>query len=240
MIATAYGSGIYRASEAHVEFRPRIYTDNARYGVIHCHGYASPLGALTASYLTTYRDIPAGLTRVGAPSVSADLGGGTTWGNATSSSAMDDAFTYLQAAGGGKDGKCALVCGSMGAVVGMNWARQHLSSVVAIALLIPVVDVEDVRANNRGSYQASIETAYTDNATWQTARPTRNPTQYAASLAGIPIAAWYSTDDTIATSAAMTAFAAAHGNTVLHSMGAIGHLSTATGDEVASFLKAYL
>lgn len=242
MVATSYGVGLYRASEAHTLFRPRIYPLE-RAGIIHCHGWAAsdpvPL-AVTAAYLTTYRDEPSALARRGFVSIAADLGGGETFGNATGDAGMDDALTYLRA-NGASDDPVGLLGGSMGGQTACVWARQHLASVECIALLVPGLDVEDIRVNDRLGAQAAIEAAHTDNATWQAARPTRNPIEFADELADIPIRIWYSTDDDVCLPEFVTAFAAAHGNTTLTSLGAVGHNGlVADGDEIAEWMDTHL
>lgn len=111
---------------------------------------------------------------------------------------------------------CAAACG-----LGIDLSAK----VIAISLAIPTVDMEDIRANNRGSLQASIEAAYTNNATWQTARPTHNPTEIADDLAAIPIYDTYGTADTICLESTQDTFAAAHGDTTKVAMSGVGHVT---------------
>jgi len=223
-------------------FAPRIATPQ-RAGVLHCHGavLSDPVPLdVTATYITTFQDEPLSLAKHGITSMAADMGGGDTFGNATADAAVSDAMTYIRA-NGANSNPVGLVGGSMGGCVSLNWARTHLADVACIALIIPAVNLEDIRANNRGGYATTIEAAHGGAAAWQTARPTRNPLEYASQLAGIPIAIWYSTDDPICVPAQMNAFAAAHGNTVLNSMGAVGHTGfVLDGMLLAAWMNQYL
>lgn len=244
MTVTSYGVGQYRAGEAHALFRPRMYAPGSKAGVIHCHGYSADYTGLTSQYLYQYSDEPTALAKLGFPSIAADLGlTPGNFGNAVADAAMDNALTYLRGAGLAHPAKkIGLVGGSMGCTTALNWTRTHKASVAAVALLIPAVDVEDLRANNRGpGLQAPIEAAYGGNAGWQAARPQRNPIEFAAEIQDIPIHIWYSSDDTVILPDRIMAFAAAHGNTEVTSMGPVGHTAfVLDGMDLAWWLEGYL
>lgn len=242
-LVTSYGVGRYRVNEASVLFTPRISSEPKRAGVIHCHGAAIgdpvPLD-VTLQYLNTFRDEPYSLARYGITSLAADLGGGETYGNATADAGMNDALTFLKA-NGANDTPVGLLGGSMGGAVAANWTRTHLASVACIAMLIPALDLEDIRSNNRGGFASSIESAYGGNTAWQATRLTRNPVEFAAALASIPIAIWYSTNDDVCLPARINAFADSHGNTELFSIGAVGHTAfVADGMEIANWMNQHL
>lgn len=218
MSRTSYGVGIYAASEGHCAMTPRTYRpDGSTRGIIFGHG-------VTGNSVTWLRDVffPNVKPIVDLyPCLGADLGGGTTFGNDTAIARVTDAKTYLQGTVGAASGQVILYGVSMGGAVVLNWARANVASVAGILLIKPAVDIEDIRANNRGSLQASIETAYTNNAGWQAVRATHNPVQYGASLAGIPISVWYGEADTTVVPATIAAFAAAVGSScTLNSLGA--------------------
>ncbi len=167
---------------------------------------------------------------------------GPTWGNDVGLGYMNDGVTYLQGtSGGAKSGNILLYATSMGGVNALNYAKRNLSTVSAIALVCTPPDVEDVRANNRGGFtQASIETAYGNNSLWQTARPTRNPVEFASQLAAIPVRIWYTTDDPFVMTSCVDAFATAHGNTTKTNMGTGGHdFTLAPPNDVAGWLQQY-
>jgi pimeloyl-ACP methyl ester carboxylesterase len=173
------------------------------------------------------------------PVFAGDHAGTATWGNDASITAVNDGVTWA-GANLGLTTPLALLTISMGTMEALNWARQHLASVACAALIIPCVDAEDVRVNNRGGYASSITTAYTDLPGWTAARPTHNPVEYAAALASIPIRIWYATDDPICVPATITAFAAAHGNTTLTSLGAVGHIPVPDPSQVVDFISSHL
>lgn len=178
---------------------------------------------------------------------------GSTWGNDTAMAYYADGHDILQrlpssltasgtAGAGAKAGKIGLYGNSMGGTGALNYAKRHLAQISCIALVCPAVDVELFRATNGGGFgTASVEAAYTNNATWQAARPTRNPVEFAAELAAIPIIIFSASDDPLIPPSTHTAFAAAHGNTEIVNMGAVGHTFTAAPPEdVADWMTPYL
>jgi pimeloyl-ACP methyl ester carboxylesterase len=225
------GDGVYAAGERFYLLSSRLTPrDGTAKGVLFAHG--------SGGTFHTALGIPAipEVARSGFVVLSGDLGGGVTYANNATMTRMDEAVAYLRSGNRASTGKLSLIGSSMGAANVLGWARTHISEVERIALLIPVVDVEDVRANNRGAEQAGIEAAWGGNAAWQAARPTRNPIEYAAALAGIPIKCWYATDDSIVMPSRVQAFADASG-AKLSSMGAVGHSAAAVPfGEVAEFL----
>ena len=111
-----------------------------------------------------------------------------------------------------------------------------MASVAAIALITPVVDVDDIHDNNRNGYAAEIEARYGGLAAFDAALPTHNPVAFAGQLAGIPIKVWISSNDPVVIPATVDAFAAGSGAAVA-SLGAVGHTAGALdGADVASFL----
>lgn len=239
-----FGVNVYGANEGHVVLQSRTHRPNATVpGVVWCHGHTSATYPST-TVQTQGPDagtIPYALAEKW-PLISADLGG-NVWGNDTAIARVGLSKTYLQGTAAyqpqAKAGGVFLVGGSMGAAAALNWARQNLSSVKAIALLIPAVDVDDIHDNNRNGYAAEIETAYTNLAGWDAAVSTHNPVTYAAELTGIPIKVWYSSSDPICVPATASAFATASGAT-LRSLGAVGHTSaTVDASEITDFFQAY-
>lgn len=173
------------------------------------------------------------LARRGYPVVCGDFGdtptavgkgdGPGVWGNAASVTKMETHQAFLQGALGAKAGKIGLLYGSHGCAAAYAFAAANPTDVYCIAGAIGTCDVEDIRANNRASYQASIEAAYTDDAGWQAARATHNPVEIAAGLT-IPQLDYYAPDDAICVEATHVAFKAAAGaNMTQVSMGNVGH-----------------
>jgi pimeloyl-ACP methyl ester carboxylesterase len=154
---------------------------------------------------------------------------------------MGDAWAWLTNASGGaaKTDKCLLVGGSMGGLMAVNWAYRNPTKVAAVALIIPVLDLEDVYTNNRGGLASQITAAYGGAPDYAT----RSPIQLASGLAGIPTKVWYATDDPVTPNIATnTTFAGSVGvSASTRLMGAVGHtFSAVDADEVMTFLAPYI
>lgn len=246
VVTTAHA--MYQANERGLLlYHKKTLRDGTAPGLVMIHGHQNP----SESWLLD------DLNRDDWPqTVAADAGyicvaqqSGSFFGNDTAIAYVQSAYTYLTTArgtqgsegGGAKTGKIALMGFSHGASSVLNWARANPTLVSAIALACPLVDIEDVRANNRAGFQTAIETAWGGNANWQTARPNRNPVEFASQLASIPIFIAYGGADFITVPDTMTAFATAHGNTTLHNMGAeVSHDPTYIPFETtAEFLKEH-
>lgn len=219
-IQTRYGTSIYVAGESHTLILPRLASSLR--GAIFGHGANRPASD-GANRSAPYGIIPRNMAE-DRMVIYPDLGGLYNWGNDTSISRVGSARTYLISEGAPSD-KIILVGASMGAVAVCNWARQNPTLVQSLILFIPAVDVEDLRANNRDGVQASIETAYTNNAGWQAARTTHNPIEYAAAdLAGkgFDIKVYYSSNDPVCLPVLVESFIALVG-AESHNLGAVGH-----------------
>ncbi len=219
------------ASEYAYVLKNRSYrADGSAMGFIYCAGKgAGGFGIVGAGFCYE-------LARRGYPVICGDLGdiptgwgkndGAGVWGNDASLTKLASYKTYLQGTLGAKSGKIGLLYGSHGCAAAYGYAKAHPTEIQLIAGAIGTCDVEDIRANNRNSFQAGIESAYTNNATWQTARPTHNPVEVASSLS-IPQLDYYSTDDPICVASTHAALLTAAGaNMTQRSLGAVGHAIT--------------
>lgn len=146
------------------------------------------------------------------------------WGNSTVTTRMNDAFA--QAANYNFSlSRIHIVAASMGTVCALNYAKAHPSLIASLSLMLPVVDLDDIEANNRvGQYGfPQPSTAYGG-----TIPDASNPIENAASFTSFPIGMWGTTDDTICIYSRATAFASAvnsaGGNCVMNSLGAAGNL----------------
>jgi pimeloyl-ACP methyl ester carboxylesterase len=142
---------------------------------------------------------------------------GNTWGNNAAQAILTTLYNTLGVS------KVLLSGGSMGGLLALNWARANPTKVAGIELVIPLVNPEDLRANNLGGYQADFEAAYGGNPAWQALRPTHCPVEFAAQISHIPIYLFFSDNDPICRPATIEAFRAAHGNTKTKSLGSLGH-----------------
>lgn len=164
-----------------------------------------------------------------------------TWGNSTIRTDVSTLKTNCQTAQTPQPavfaaGKVHLVGISMGGLIALNWAKANPTLVQSITLVIPVLDVQAVYDENRGTFTSLIAPAYGGG------RPTDadNPIKNAGSFTGFPINLYYSTTDPITTLSESESFAAATG-AVPRSMGALGHGSGAPwgGADMARFIAAH-
>lgn len=137
---------------------------------------------------------------------------------------------------------------SAGFAAAAAYAADHPAVVRALAGTFPVVDIQDIRDNNRQGLAASIDTAAGNTPgiapgdAWYAAR---NPNRRQANLTGIPQKLWTSSDDPTALPAPAAAYATAVGASV-EDMGALNHAysgSTALGpvpiNDVATWLTSH-
>lgn len=227
MTVASHASGRYAPGEGDLVLSRRTWRLDGRpaCAVLYCHG------AGTSGVLAFHTDSPgqrALLADISEhwPTVAADLGGPFNWGNNASRSRVEDARVYAQGETvGASDGPVVLVGASMGAAVAVNYAAAHPSNVACMVLILPVVDLQDIRVNDRGGYRSSIDSAW--GVTYPAALPAgANPTGHAASVAGIPTQVWYAPDDAVCTAATVEAFATAT-DAELHSLGNLGHTAAA-------------
>jgi|GEM_PF-1502993 len=211
-----------------------------RRAVLYVHGAegAGPGGGIA---WTTYPGRWATLNAIARRStiLSSDLGGNATWGNDTVKAAITSAWNYLKTVPGVATDRVSLICQSMGATGGIAWAADNPSLVDRIVLMIPALNLLDIR--NNSSYQADIDAAYGGAYSEAAYGATHNPLTIATAgkLAGIPIQLWYGDTDTLCKPEYALQFAAAAGNCQLHRMGG-GHASETVynmdSEAIASFL----
>src|SRR4051794_33566714 len=137
MRRNSYGVGSYQSGEKHMAILPSNYVaDGSRRGVYYCWGRSNTaLNPLISGY---WNDIAPELAEYGFPVITGDYGSTTHWGSPTARTRMDSLRTL--GAGsyyGFKNDKVLLLGVSPGSLLNLNWARAHLSSVAAIALITP-------------------------------------------------------------------------------------------------------
>lgn len=225
--------------ETCVEVVPRLHqrgVATALPGVVATHGRGADASQMAAHNFTLH--IARALVDAGHPYLSIDAGGTYTWGNDASIAAVGDGKTYLQGTLGAKAGPIFLLAYSMGALPALNWARQNLASVAAVALICPAVALDWANDNDTPASAASqIATAYGGG--YEAALPTHDPTAYAAQLTDLPGKVWRSTNDASCPMAQVDAFAAA-AEFEVRDLGATGHTPLpVAADEVAAFFAAH-
>lgn len=264
-LLSSYSKGAYRSGEQSLSVVSRFYKPDATIkGCI----YAHHAGGTALEVLDAADGVhPQAIAAAGYPVTGFDLGDpavatGTTsgpksWGNDNAITAMGSAKTFLQAAeanGGFAVGPGAatskfLAFGiSMGALMLLNYlvSLATPSSVCAgVALSVPVLDLDDLYQNNKGSARADIGAAY--GVTFPTAIPnlaTHSPAAYSSgnkAKLSMPIKIWAASDDPIAstTSAATTWAGTIGGNVTVVDLGAVGHSGTTLpAADLAAFIAA--
>lgn len=232
-VSTRYENGAYRAAEDSLLVAPPAPRIGIGRGVIHCHGYT---GRATSYLSAAFKREPRALARAGFWNFCADLAG-DPFGAPLGDDAMDDADAELGLYTE-PDSLVSLVCGSMGALTGLNWYRLNPLAVSAIALIIPALDLEDLH-DNRG-LDAAIEApnAFGSEAAYLAAIAERSPIENAADFQDVPIRIYYSSDDPICLPVICEAFAEAT-NAELVSLGAIGHnATTLDARDIVSFIRS--
>lgn len=236
---TSYGVGRLHAAEADLSMVGRQFRAGSVPGIVLAHGS----GQSTASWLN-FPFIPAIGERW--PIATGDMGGAQTWGNNTAISRVGEAKTWLEAGVGAVAGPVVLMGASMGALAVLNWARQHPSLVSAVVVFIPVLDLQDVWANNYNGATALINAAYGGAYVDATERAVHNPL-YQSTVGDhrdYPIQIWFSDNDPVALPTFVEQFVDNVGSTATaHSMGSIGHTSDITAGDleaIVEFIREYV
>lgn len=237
---TSYGVGRYRASEGDTICLPHGNIGATKRGVIFCHGNGQSGTLPVERTLIGQRPIVVAMANDGRAVIAADNGGLTPWANDTAMAAVTDAKTRLQSAAvGAPAGSVHLVGVSMGFAVACAWARANLTSVASLTGIIPVCDIEDIRANNRAGLAGVINGAYGGAYSNVTHGPTKNPVLFGSQLVGKPIRIWNGDSDTVCTPATSNAFVAASGATQIIMAGQ-GHTEEACAVPSLATLLAHL
>jgi len=212
-------------------------------GVLYVHGSEGVNGGAFEWLKHSERTkIITALVMAGFTVVSADLGGNYTWGNDTSMSRITAAKNYLHTLGV-LPGKIGLIGSSMGALNALNWAAVNPSDVACVVGMIPVIDLTDVHANNRGGCAASINTAYTGGYSEGAFGAVHNPSTNAVTkFSSFPIQLWYGVSDVIVAPSTVTAFKDAVGASCSTYALAGGHAESTYGlidiNSIVSFIGA--
>jgi pimeloyl-ACP methyl ester carboxylesterase len=156
------------------------------------------------------------VARNGHNAVAADAGGPQTWGNQAAIDGAQRSYVKVQTMPGTKPGKVFLIGASMGGLTALNWAAANPDKVAGIVLIIPVINVNDVKINNRGGYASLVNAAHGGNYDETTQGATKNPAtmKHAGKFAGIPILLYYGLTDTVCVPAEAEAFASVVGPNV--------------------------
>jgi dienelactone hydrolase len=259
-----YGIGRYVAAEGDVLMLPHGYPrDGSIRGVVYVHAFGEV--ALSINQFVNGLNKASVINAIASvyPTVSFDggaFGSGTTtdtnsWGNPNAQTRLGQAITWLQSpsGGGAKTGQVLLVGYSMGHALSLTYAQANPQNVAAIVGMLPVNDIDDIRDNNRGTFRASISTAWGTGA-WTApgvpplpanANPAKVVTQPNCAWLNIPQLLIAANDDQICTMASCIALATAQGQKcqLVNTGNSGGHTDTTIGvinpNDVLTFLARY-
>lgn len=190
------GTGRIHSGERDMVITPAGYAGGS-YACIMVHGVEATGGAWDWMTASRYRwpIVRNMVDRCGLYSISADLGGSSTWGNSTLLARLDEAFAYTQTFPQVKKGKVLLVGQSMGGLAMLNWAKANPSKVAGMVGVIPVTNMNSAMA---AGFSSQINAAYGGAYSDATYGANYNPYVFASSLSGIPGQLWVGDTDTIA------------------------------------------
>lgn len=208
-----YGSvsriGAAVPNEIYMELSPKIRVPNNPFiGFVHGAGAtghdilvsnAARLAPLTHRLCSTWEG------------VSGDNGGRQTWGNPASISALAATLNLAASSPWTSDTSYALIGNSMGAQVALNYAAQATVKPRAIVGVVPVINPNDIKINNRSGYGSLIDGAYGGNYSENTHGAAHNPytMRNDAKLKNIPMLFFYGIQDTLCLPEYVEAFIAA-------------------------------
>lgn len=132
--------------------------------------------------------------------LSIDAGGGLTWGNAASQTALGNAIAWARAQGFCSPTAKVLLLGySMGGAVALNYAKDHPTVVAGVIGEAPTVDLDGMYPGFAAEMDAAYGGSYAANGA------SRSPMRFAAALA-VPIRLYSGVDDATVPNAMVHAF----------------------------------
>ena len=162
------------ASEAVTIIRPDV-SMVGKVPIIYAHGFslANPI-PLYIQNRNQFDFLEAMARFTGSPVLVPYLGGLATWGNDTQHTRFGTAITWAGTNLGTRTDK-AFVCGeSMGTLI-TNWIWRNPSLFCGAYLLDPIMALEAFRVRNSATFTSSIYAAYTNQAGYEAALPTHDP-----------------------------------------------------------------
>lgn len=238
-----YGVDSVVSGESFIVLRPKNYAP-AKRAVLYVHGVEAGEGSIAWQSYAERTALINGIAAAGHVVLSCTHGGNATWGNDTVISRITAAKNYLLGLDGVLPTKIALLGTSMGALASLVWAGANPSIASCVVGVIPVANLTDVHANNRGGFQAAVNAAYGGVYSEGVYGATHNPDTMAGAgaFSSVPTQLWYGDSDSIAVPGAVTGFKAKAGsNCEIHQMSG-GHAESIVSQvslaSVLSFIAA--
>jgi hypothetical protein len=205
-----YSDGVLPTSEGLLKMSPKYQVSPARGGVTFVHGAGSDATYCQQSY-GRQGELTTQVIAQGYNAIAGDNAGPQTWGNANSIARLDTNIGRLFAEGNVATNKYAMIFGSMGGIVSINYAAQAAVKPSCIIGVIPVLNPQDIRDNNRSGYGPSIDAAYNGHYDEPTMGAFYNPwtMRSAAKLKNIPMLIFYGATDALCLPQFATDFIAA-------------------------------
>jgi predicted alpha/beta hydrolase family esterase len=162
------------------------------------------------------------------------------WGNSTAISRTTDAITWNRSNLGSTNNPVVIIGASHGGTCALRYISDNPGDVACAVLVIPAVDMEDIRNTDVLGLRDDIDAAW--GVTYPAPLPAgANPAQNTADYLGVPLQIWYATDDPVCSPSSVTAFATATGAEI-HSVGNLGHSNAAIAavdtQQVIDFIAA--
>lgn len=212
---SSYNVGLVTASEVGISLRPKFTPSPTKNGVMYCHAAGSDGSDIINPY-AGQSILMQKIAALGYNCFSGQHGGPQTWGNQTALNAMTQSYNHIQTLSGTTPGKIALVGNSMGGLAALNWAKANIAKVSCIVGVIPVINVTDIKVNDRQGYGSIINAAYGGSWLEATYGASYNPATIAASgvYDDTPMLFFYGTTDTLCVPEAIQAFKTTVGDNV--------------------------
>ncbi len=211
---SALATGTVVAGEKWVDIAPKYPPASKLPGVMFVHG-----AGVDASFCVDDDGDQVGISGLlannGYTAASGDNGGIATWGSSSALTPLGSGVTALAAKSSVKAAsKVALIGTSMGGLNALNYALANPTKVSCLVLIIPCINLDDIRSNNRGSFAAAINAAYGGSYDEASQGATHNPYTYRASatIATMPMLIFYGDSDAVCLPTYTSQFAAAQTN----------------------------
>lgn len=146
-----------------------------------CHGFTLASQPADIAVTADYNDRLAAIAALGHPVLSADLGGGSTWGNDTAIARVNSLLTWANTNYGTRLDKVAIGGESMGSLLAFNWAWRNPAKVAALWVRAPLTALDALHDRNV-SLAGAIEGAYGGLSGYNAALSTHDPAQNRTAL----------------------------------------------------------